>query len=288
MGRRSITVLALAGAMLAFPSGWASAGGSWLDTERPFYGVGEVVVAREHVSSGVSEGKVSDGPYYAYLVPEPRWFNSPGPVPDYAVPLGPMSIEPGTIYRWVATVEFTVPDVPTGRYFIQYCNDPCTVDGIGDLVGGSLFIGATRPEARLGWQVERLESRVDSLRQQGARKSDRVAALKRELADARSALSEQPALRVIPVPADAVGRDARPLVPGWAIVLLAVAVAGGAMLARRRQRLPVIPDTVPPELVDEVIAQVPLRQPATSGGSPGIVRASPGTPSSGGSPVTKS
>jgi hypothetical protein len=287
MGRRSITVLALAGAMLAFPIGRASAGGSWLDFDRPFYAVGEVASGRETFGSGALHGRVSDGPYYAYLVASPRWFKTPGRIPGYAIPIGPMTITGSNRHGWVARVDFIVPHVATGRYTIQYCNDPCTVDGLGDLAGGSLFIGQTVEEARLGWEVERLEFQVDSLKTQRIRLSDRVATLKRELADAESASSEQPALRVIPTPTDLAQSD-RPLVPGWAIVLLAAAVAAGAMLVLRRRRLLAIPDTVPPELVEEVVAQVPLRQPATSGGSPGIVRASPGTPSSGGSPVTKS
>ena len=48
-------------------------------------------------------------------------------------------------------------DVSPGRYSIDYCNDPCTVNGIGDLVGGSFFVGDMREDARLMARVERLE-----------------------------------------------------------------------------------------------------------------------------------
>ncbi|MGH2724186.1 MAG: hypothetical protein ACRDI0_07945 [Actinomycetota bacterium] len=161
------------------------------------------------------------------------------------------------------------------------------MNGVGDLMGGSFFIGATVDEARLAWRVEQLGHRIDRLQRQRTKWASRADELERDLARAEATADRVVALREAAVP-DAGVEPPRPMVPGWAVLVLSAALGLCALLVARRRRLPAVPDTVPPELLEEVAAQVPLRQPATSGGRPGIVSASPGRSSSGGSPMTKS
>ena len=76
------------------------------------------------------------------------------------------------------------PDI---QLIIQYCNDPCTVEALGDLIGSELFaIGATRTEGRLLNLAQRLRSKIDvvtdRLRQQAA---VQVSDVERELTAAR-------------------------------------------------------------------------------------------------------
>ena len=249
--RRAAVIMTLSGALLLLPHP-VGAGGSWLDAERPYAAVGEVVLAWEEFSTGSHGEWMSHGPFHVYLVPAPRSFKVPGTIPRWAVPIGPMTIEPGETYQWLAAVEFTVPDLPAGRYSIQYCNDPCTVDGSGDLDGGSLYIGATLKEARLGYRLAILEK-------QRAILAKRVAGLQRELADAEEASTPTSQARIIPVPTGSVPEPPRPLVSGWAIAVAAAALLGSALLLRYRRRLPAVPDVVPPELVEEHREAEPIR-----------------------------
>lgn len=155
----------------------AEAGGSWLETERQYYTVGDHVVARGTFGRGSLEGRVSDGPFYAYLTPGDRdWEALPT---EDAIHLGPMTIAEatGSYCCWVARVEFTVPDVTPGRYWIDYCNDPCTIDGIGDLIGGMIFVGETEREARLAARWERAKARVERMRERLDEAAAEIAAL---------------------------------------------------------------------------------------------------------------
>lgn len=287
---RRILVAAIAVAILLVPVDLAVAKGSSLETQRPFYAVGQVAVARRGFVG--TPDTVSDGPYYAYLIPGYRWFKSPGPVPRYATPIGRMSITEGTWYRWVARLEFAVPDLPTGRYSIQYCNHPCTVDVIGDLYGGSFFIGQTVEEARLAMRVEHLRSEVQRLgrRARQAQELERDLRATEEIRDRALAENRRLHERIggleSALAAERASRPRRVPAP-WAAAIIAVSGAVVAVsIVRDRRRRPAVPGTVPPELLKE--AQVPSRHPATSAGSPGIVMASPGSSSSEDSPVTKS
>jgi hypothetical protein len=278
MHARWLVAAATAGALLAMPD-WAAAGGSWLETEKQYYAPGDEASARGTFGQGQLEGRVEDGPYYAYLVPGYRWFEKPGTIPDYAIPLGPIAIRPatGNYCCWVATLQFIVPDVPPGRYSIDYCNDPCTVNGMGDLIGGSFFVGETEEEARLMGRIERLEFKVDAL-----------ARTKRELRRTEAALAKAQTrydqligtLRAVrpdeeptaPEPAKSAGRPAS----AWAVVVGLIVLVAGAWFRRRLGR-PAVPDFVPDELIE---AQVPSRQPMTSRGRPAMSMPAP--------PLTKS
>jgi hypothetical protein len=270
MRMRWLATAVLTAAILA-TAGPAAAGGSWLETKDPYYPPGSQATARGTFGPGAYEGRVSDGPYYAYLVPGFRWFEKPGPVPDYAIPLGPITIRPatGNYCCWAASLTFTVPDLPPGRYSIDYCNDPCTVNGIGDLIGGSFWVADTQEEARLMARIDRLEAKAKGLKR-----------IKHDLRRTEAALAEAEdeqvslinelrvaALQAASAAARGEGRaSVRESLPPWVTAsLVAVALFIGAWYRRSSGRK--VPDVVPDELVRQ-FGQVPSRQPMTSVGRP--------------------
>jgi hypothetical protein len=184
-GRRSIrsaaalSIVAVLTLVLTPP---AVAGGSWLIPPEDAYVVGDPAAARTTFGSGQLEGKVSDGPFVVYLVPANRWIpRNGGTTPTWAIPLGELRIAEGNNYGMVASISFTVPDVPAGSYSLDYCNVPCTIDGIGDLAGaGSFAIGATLAEAHFSAAVDKLERKVQSLE----RRTRQVPELRAQLDDA--------------------------------------------------------------------------------------------------------
>ena len=140
--------LALAGAVPAH------AGGSNLQFERDHYEPGERAVATGGFGPGCCDrGWLEDGPYYAWLVPSDETQQAEATLPNDVIPIGevhlsqePYQVNGQTYFRNIATVEFDVPDVPPGRYWVAHCNDPCTKE-LGDITGGLLQVGAPPPPA---------------------------------------------------------------------------------------------------------------------------------------------
>lgn len=161
--RRSVIAIMLGlPAVLALPPGHASAGGSWLSPERSAYVPGESAAFRGVFSTGSLEGRIADGPYFAYLLAQNRWIEH-HTVPASAIGLGQLMIDQTSEGLFRGRLEFEVPAVSSGMYHIGYCNAPCTVDGIGDLIGGEpIAIGATRTEGRLLILAQRLRTKVAS------------------------------------------------------------------------------------------------------------------------------
>lgn len=183
--RRSVLVVATALGVAVLPTS-ARAGGGWSVPGRSAYVTAEVATVQGtfwEVSSGAS---IADGPFIAYLLPANRWIQGHR-VPEAAIPVGQVMISRIDGPGFLARVDFRVPDLPAGLYHIQYCNDPCTVDGLGDLIGSESFaIGATLAEGRLLMLAHHLRSRIDEvtyrLRRQAAAQ---VRGVERELTTAR-------------------------------------------------------------------------------------------------------
>ena len=156
--RRTI-LLSLTAALVMAVAPHASAGGSWLHVDRrasegaggggdrtEWAGVGAIVTLRAGFSSG-SLGPVHEGTYAAYL-----WrdgMRRPGTF------LAEVTVRTGRRHPFVAETTFRIPAVPTGRYLIEVCTRECG-RGVGDLIGGSLWIGRTPAEARLHAAVTEL------------------------------------------------------------------------------------------------------------------------------------
>jgi hypothetical protein len=244
-------------AVMILPAAPANAGGSLMEPGRRGYGVGETATFRGSFSmSGSLEGRLSDGPYIAYLAPvgiydvdHPR-----------AIRLGEIRMVHSDAWGVVATVSFTVPSVPTGQYQLTYCNEPCTVDGIGDLMGGdAIYVAPTRQEALLRERVDRLVWRVAHTRQE-VRRHEREAVERLELTQDAQARELALAREEVATLESRIGelraasaRDEEPMVPGWAVVIGAVVLAAGILSAAaiaRRRREPefVVPDTIPDDI----------------------------------------
>lgn len=256
--RRSLTLAVVAMAIALIPTGHVSAGGSLLYPDRDVYEPGDVSRVHGSFGSGSLEGTLADGPFVAYLLPQNAWIEETR-MPEAAIRLGELRIVRDESYGKRASVTFTVPDVPTGWYSVGYCNEPCTIDGIGDLIGSQGFVIApTRREGRYIVEVDRLEARVDSVRQ---RVVARTRAERKELEralQARAAELADAQARVAELQADLARLRARegdrPIVPGWAVGVLVVAIIAAVFIVRRARRPWVvvpnvtIPDTVPDEL----------------------------------------
>lgn len=87
---------------------------------------------------------VSAGPWFAYLEDDRV------DAASTRMLLGPVDVADAGGYPYVATASFTLPNVPAGYYSIVVCDLGCETVGVGDLIGGNLFVGATPREARLG------------------------------------------------------------------------------------------------------------------------------------------
>lgn len=137
---RRLWALVVGLAVLTVSAGTASAGGAWFSFEERYYRVGDEVVGTV-VTHGGTLGWVEDGPFYAYLLP-----GEVTRVPAFsAIRLGPVELEDAGNGGVRATVAFVMPDVPSGEYFVGYCNDPCT-EGLGDIIGGYVrVLGAPAP-----------------------------------------------------------------------------------------------------------------------------------------------
>ncbi|MGH2640719.1 MAG: hypothetical protein ACRDGO_03360, partial [Actinomycetota bacterium] len=184
--RRFVLVAAAAlGGVALLPSP-ASAGGGWSTPGRSAYEPADVAIIQGSFGGGATAAEsIADGPYVAYLLPANRWIHR-GRLPKAAIPVGEVMITRTDLDGFLARVAFRVPDLPAGLYHIQYCNDPCTVYWIDDLMGSESFaIGATLAEGRLLMLADHLRSRIDEvtyrLRRQAAAQ---VRGVERELSAA--------------------------------------------------------------------------------------------------------
>ena len=258
MLRRIALVTLFAMLSIAAGGGAATAGGAMFeivdaDGDRvvrgdDFVQLGEIVTARTSFSPHIAGlGGIDDGPYVVYLLPGLR-FVGPGSLPPKAIALGRLEVVQGR-FGTVARISFTVPRVPTGEYTISLCNDPCTFDGLGDIVGGWLGVAQTTKEGRLIARLEdvkreraalnhalaeadvnaqELGSRVQEAAGANERLRGQIAVLEARLRTARSSPSH-----------------ARPLIEWWAaaVVALGLLALAAAFVIRGRARRPRPPGT---------------------------------------------
>jgi hypothetical protein len=157
---RSVAVVLVAlTAWLALPGRPALAGGAVFEFDHRYYVAGQVAIGHTTLSlHGTGSGRLRDGPYRAYLVPNNGWIHPPR-VPPAAVPLGPVRMHrlgPGWLVR--ASVTFPVPHVAPGGYDVALCNTPCRDTIVGDLVGGWITVAASPEEARIRTIQDRFEA----------------------------------------------------------------------------------------------------------------------------------
>jgi hypothetical protein len=278
--RRTLSLVLLVTLIALVPASAASGGGNWLEfREDPRAGaslddssagdgtlgtwavlhVGQRVVAATSVYATDPRRRhlENEGPFYAWLIPEGS-FRGETRLPESAIRLAPFGISWSSKRFAHVRAHLTVPSVPSGKYEVIVCNEPCTFPGFGEYVQGWVTVMQTPDEARLlavarerKWKGRELAQKVKHLQGEVDALGAEVAAAGTELHE-RALEARAAETRMIAVEAE---RDAsaptKALVPGWAAVAIAVALVSGAVIVRRR-RLPSfdVPDTVPDDLLE--------------------------------------
>lgn len=234
MAKKTLYVVLLLTFVL--PAAPARAGGALLDLDREFYVAGDVVRAHSAVWLESSQGRLDDGPFFAYLhEPSPDY---PPPVPEDALRVAPVEIvERPDGEHGDASAEFVLPLLEPGRYLLTLCNDPCTKT-LGDIMSTEVVVASSDSEGRIVMVQDQLRFRLRSLH---ARVRNHV--LGSDARSLRSRITElENEVARLAKEVDVLGADARPSPPapsgGSAAVpaLLAFVVpaaALGIVLARR-------------------------------------------------------
>jgi hypothetical protein len=139
---------ALIACSIAVPGGAASAGGSPWEFDRDSYEPGDRAVARAPFGTGCcNTGWLDEGPYFAWVLPRGEGGGGFPVIPADALRVGEVETaeesyeyEGRTFSHFVASVAFSVPDLPLGPYSLLHCNDPCTKT-LGDITDGFFWVG---------------------------------------------------------------------------------------------------------------------------------------------------
>lgn len=284
--RRTLSLVLLVALITLVPASAASGGGNWLDfREDPRGGasrdgssagdgtlgtwavlhVGQRVVAATGVYATDPRRRhlENEGPFYAWLIPEGS-FRGETRLPESAIRLAPFGI------RWSSTrfahvrAHLTVPSVPSGKYEVIVCNEPCTFSGFGEYVQGWVTVTQTPDEARLlsvarerKWKARELAQKVKHLQGEVEALAAEVVATGAELRE-RTLEARATQTKISTLEADtAASRDDGPLIPGWAVVGLAISLIAAAIIMRRRRSgISLVPDTIPDDLVERERAGV--------------------------------
>ncbi len=176
--RRALLILSLASMTLVLPaSPTAANGGAVFDFVDPYLQIGTDAHGSTVVSmTGNDPDALERGPYYAYLLPEGRWIKPPK-IPAGAIQVGTVEFRGLTDRKAAATLTFTVPDVPSGRYGLHYCDDPCTTAAVGDLYAGSVLVARDAEVGALLLEKEKLQMQVSTARWRSKRAQRQIAKL---------------------------------------------------------------------------------------------------------------
>lgn len=270
--RRTLSLVPFVMLIALVPASSANAGG-WDSLVFPddHYLVGEVATTTQWFFAGDLRGA---GPldgrlYHAYLLPRGATHRGLGMITPPTIPAGAIELSTLQIsgpferphYKGPyarATLTFTVPEVPTGRYSIGFCDDPCEHGYVGWLAWATITIVHTEEEGRLLASLGRMDRQAWKLRSDLRRAErasgdlrDEAAALGEDVRErtlsARAAGTRIAALEAVDTPA----REGRPLIPGWAAGMLAAALIAAAVIVRRRRSdVFVVPNTVPDDLIE--------------------------------------
>jgi len=280
--RRTLSLVLLATLITLVPASAASGGGNWLEfREDPRAGasraadgtlgtwavlhVGQRVVTATGVYATDPRRRhlENEGPFYAWLIPEGS-FRGETRLPESAIRLAPFGISWSSKRFAHVRAHLTVPSVPSGKYEVIVCNEPCTFSGFGEYVQGWVTVMQTPDEARLlavarerKWKGRELAQKVRRLQGEVVALGAEVVAadieLRERALEARAAQTSRSDLE-----ADRTSSpEGRGMIPGWAAAMLAAAVVAAAVIVRRRRSgILVVPDTVPDDLVERERAGV--------------------------------
>ena len=142
----------------------AHAGGALLDFDHHFYLPGDTVRASSGVWLKSSMGRLEDGPYFAYLSPFTGIDRVPPPIGPDGMKVAPAEVmpRPGDDTYGDVTVEFVMPEVEPGRYWVTICNDPCKLT-LGDVMATLTTVAADDVDGRITAATDRLRARLRTL-----------------------------------------------------------------------------------------------------------------------------
>jgi hypothetical protein len=257
---RWIGVGLVIGATLALPVDAAADGGAYIEFTRTYSVQGGQSAGRAFVFVPENQQDIFErGPFFAYLMPNGTSLREGRPLPEGTIRLGTFTIDDLRKDAFVLRVAFVVPEVKSGMYTVQVCNDPCTISGFREPLSGSMTIARTDAEANLISERDRLQWRVSSFRYRlgkaDTKNEELQARLDAALADlhdlsVRFASLQREGQAVPPVAAP-LADEGRPLVEAWALLALVgallvalVSVALGLIFSRRHAARIVVPDTI--------------------------------------------
>lgn len=142
----------------------ASAGGALLNFDRDFYVPGDAVRAESGVWLKSSMGRLEDGPYFAYVSTFTRLEKMPPPLPDDAVEVASVDVVPRRSgEHGVASVDFVLPQVEPGRYWLTICDEGCSIT-LGDIMPTPMLVAADDEDGRLRALERELSEDIRSVR----------------------------------------------------------------------------------------------------------------------------
>jgi hypothetical protein len=168
-------------AVLVPPSVAGANGGAYLEFDRTYYLSGDAGHAETYVSLPAGkEHLLDEGPFYVFALPRGGSLEEGHPIPPGAVRLGTVSVtEEDGAYE--LSMEFMVPALDPGGYGAGVCNDPCTISGFREPLGGWFTVVETRREAELLTLRDRLRGELFGARREARRAERRLAAAQDEL-----------------------------------------------------------------------------------------------------------
>ncbi len=250
--RRLLLMVMIGVSVLVTPIDAEANGGAYLEFDRTYYLAGDAGHAVTYVSLPASkEHLLEEGPFYVFALPTGASLREGRPIPSSAVRLGTVTVtEEDDVYEF--TTEFTVPELDPGFYEIGVCNDPCTISGFRESLGGSLSIVETRREAQLLTTNDRLRGQLIGARREVRRAERRLTATEGELeaqltfgSSERSELAaeiERLETQLASARTRAASTGRTPFDP-WVVGTILIVTALAAVLAfRRRRMMPALTD----------------------------------------------
>ena len=181
-GIRFVFLTTTIGAMvLVSPSGVAANGGAYLEFDRTYYVAGDEGHGVTYVSLPAGkEHLLDEGPFHVFALPRGVSLREGHPIPPTAIRLGTVTVtEEDGSYEF--ETNFIVPDLDPGWYEVGVCNEPCTISGFRESLGGSLSIVETRREAQLLTANDRLRGQLFGARREARRAERRLVGVEGEL-----------------------------------------------------------------------------------------------------------
>jgi hypothetical protein len=244
--RRSLLVIVTMGSLLALPADAAANGGAYIDFDRTHYLPGDGGVATTDVRIPEKRRSLLDeGPFYLLLLRRGTELRRGAPLPAGAIPVAPIEVEHLQGARYELNARFVMPEIASGYYEMRVCNDPCTVDGFREVLTGSVSVVATRREAQLLVENDRLRGRLFGFRREARRAERELEATEAELETQLAFASDERARltgeidrleRRLASARRQLAAGSRPPFDPWLVGAILVVTAAAAFLVFRRRR----------------------------------------------------